>query len=207
MKASRYAAIVLAGGFSRRMPRFKPLLALGGETITDRVIATFRQNEVDVCLVAGYRQDELRAGIKSRDVRIVANPDYPRGMFTSVQAGLRRLAADYQAVFIAPVDIPLVRPATIRRLLVAAAEHPGKLLYPVFAGKRGHPPLIPANIFPAILDAPKDGNLKSVLRGYENAAIEVGVPDSNILFDGDSPADYEMLLERFERGEAPAEGP
>jgi putative nucleotidyltransferase with HDIG domain len=34
-------------------------------------------------------------------------------------------------------------------------------------------------------------------------AIEVKVPDSNILFDIDSPVDYEMLLERFQRYEVP----
>ena len=38
---ARYAAIVLAGGFSTRMQQFKPLLPLGEETITDHVIATF----------------------------------------------------------------------------------------------------------------------------------------------------------------------
>ena len=35
----RYAAIILAAGFSTRMGQFKPLLRLGGETMTDRVIS------------------------------------------------------------------------------------------------------------------------------------------------------------------------
>lgn len=205
MKANRYAAIVLAAGFSYRMRRFKPLLLLGGETITDYLISTFLQNGVEVCLVIGHRQNELRTGIRTRDIRIVVNPDYPQGMFTSIQAGLRDLKADFPAAFIAPVDIPLVRSFTIKRLITMAEQHPGKLLYPVFNQIRGHPPLVPADIFPSILGWQEDSGLNSVLHACENIAVEVRVPDSNILFDIDDPGDYETLLERFQRHEIPTE--
>jgi molybdenum cofactor cytidylyltransferase len=120
-------------------------------------------------------------------------------MFSSVQAGISRLSPDYQAFFILPVDIPLVKPSTIRRLLIAAEENPGKIIYPVFGGKRGHPPLVPAALAPDILGWEKGGGLKAVLRAYEKLALEVPVADSNILFDIDTPGDYAALLERFER--------
>jgi molybdenum cofactor cytidylyltransferase len=115
MKGGGYAAIILAAGFSSRMGRFKPLLPLGKETITDHLIATYLRNGVDVYLVVGYRQEELRAAVKARHVRIVENPDYPRGMFTGVLAGLRSLKDGYRGAFVNPVDIPLVSPATIRK--------------------------------------------------------------------------------------------
>ena len=101
--------------------------------------------------MVGHRQDEIKAGIKKRDITIVYNPDYEQGMFSSIQAGIRRLQTAPQAFFILPVDIPLVRPATIRRLMDAAAENPDKIIYPIFGGKRGHPPLIPSSLIPAIL--------------------------------------------------------
>src|SRR3989304_4518460 len=122
MKAGSYAAIVLAAGFSPRMKRFKPLLPLGKETITDYLMAAFLQNGVEVYLVIGYRQDELRAGIGTRNIHIVENPDFAQGMLTSVQAGVRSLDSAFKAAFIAPVDIPLVRAATIERLLKAAED-------------------------------------------------------------------------------------
>lgn len=208
MKANHYAAIILAAGFSSRMKYFKPLLPVGGETITDRIIATFLQNGVEICLVVGWQQHELRAGIKTQNVRIAENPDYQQGMFTSVQAGLRYMQdmqADYKAFFVIPVDIPLVRPFTIRCLLAAAEERPGKIFYPEFRGKRGHPPLIPGEMVPDILDWQKGGNLKAVLDANEKIAVRVKVPDCNILFDIDDPADYEKLLERFQHYEVPTE--
>ena len=118
---------------------------------------------------------------------------------------MRSLRDDYQAAFIAPVDIPLVRSATIQSLLRAAQEHPGKVIHPVFNQKRGHPPLIPANMFPAVLGWQGEGGLKSVPHFYDDTAVEVSVPDSNILFDIDKPGDYKSLLERFQRYEVPSE--
>jgi len=205
MKSKRYAAIVLAAGFSHRMQQFKPLLLLGKETIADHLMATFLHSGVEVYLVVGYRQDELRSGIRTRNIHIVENRDYQQGMFSSIQAGLRSLKDDYLAAFIAPVDIPLVRSTTIQRLLRAAEEYPGKVIHPVFRQARGHPPLIPADIFPATLGWQGDGGLKSILHVYEDSAVEVSVPDSNILFDIDKPGDYDSILERFQHYKAPSE--
>jgi len=201
----KYAAIILAGGLSTRMQRFKPLLPLGDATVTDRVTGTFLSASVDVFLVAGYRHNDIAAGIRNRGVTIVFNPDYEKGMFSSIRAGLRRLGSKYQAFFVNPVDIPLVRPSTIKRLMEAAAQHPDSIIYPVFLGKRGHPPLIPAKIAPAILGWENGGGLKAVLELHEKLALEVPVPDSFILFDIDTPENYQALLERFRRYDVPAD--
>jgi molybdenum cofactor cytidylyltransferase len=199
MSADRYAAIVLAGGFSQRMHSFKPLLSIGGETITDRLISTFQNNGVEVFLVTGYRQDDLLAGIKNKNLRVVENSDYASGMFSSVQAGLRALAGDFEGVFIAPVDIPLVRPFTIQRLISSAAKNPGKIVYPVIGSRRGHPPLLPGDEVRSIVTWPKDETLKAALRRLDDQAVEVTVPDRYIHQDLDNPADYERVRESFNR--------
>jgi molybdenum cofactor cytidylyltransferase len=205
MSAGRYAVVILAGGLSSRMQQFKPLLTLGGETIADHVISTFLDVRVEVFLVVGHRQDELRAGIKKRDITIIENPDFRKGMFTSIQAGIRRLEPAHKAFFIIPVDIPLVREATVRRLLDAAAEQPEKIIYPLFSGKRGHPTLIPSSFIFPILFWQGDGGLKAFLKSQEDMALEVPVADSNILFDIDTPDDYELLLEQYRRDEVPTD--
>jgi molybdenum cofactor cytidylyltransferase len=196
------AAIILAAGFSQRMQRFKPLLPLGGGTVADHVIQTYLENGVNVVLVVGHRHNDLIDGLKIKNIRIVENPDYAKGMFTSIKTGVRCLGEDYRATFIAPVDIPLVKSATIRDLLSAAEQQPGQIIYPTFKGTRGHPTLIPYGIFPAVLESPEGGNLKSLLQSSENIAIQIEVPDRNILLDIDNPADYEELLRRFQQDKA-----
>jgi molybdenum cofactor cytidylyltransferase len=202
---SRNAAIVLAGGLSTRMKQFKPLLPLGDVTITDYVIGTFLSAGADVFLVAGYRHDEIIAGIKKQDITIVYNPDYEKGMLTSIQAGVRHIKGKYPAFFINPVDIPLVRTSTVRRLAEAAEKNPRKIIYPVFGGKRGHPPLIPMELNNDILGWDKSGGLAAVLKTREKRAIEVPVTDSFILCDIDTPEDYITLLERYKRREVPTD--
>lgn len=194
-----FAVLILAGGFSRRMGKFKPLLSIGGETITDHLISTFLSSEVEVYLVVGYQGEELSAAIKNRNITVVENPDYSRGMFNSVQAGVRALTPGYEAFFVIPVDIPLVRPPTIRRLLTAYGKYPGKIVYPVFHMKRGHPPLIPISLAPVIAEWKRGGSLRAVLNSYERLALEVSVPDKNILLDIDTTDDYKLLAERFRR--------
>jgi len=202
----RYAAVVLAAGISSRMGEFKPLLPLGEETIADHVVSTFRQNGVDVYLVVGHQGNKLRDGIKSQDITVVENSNYRQGMFTSVQAGIRHLPTDCPAFFIMPVDIPLVKPATVSRLIKESEANPDKIIIPSFGKKRGHPPLIPTKLAPAILEWSEDGGLKSFLREYEGNTIEVPVADSNILHDTDTRDDYDALLDRFRRYGVPTDG-
>ena len=190
-----HAAIILAAGFSRRMAKFKPLLPVGGETFIDRLISTFLDNDVEVYVVVGYRGEKLKAAIRDRNVVIVENPDYQLGMYSSVQAGVRVLAPGYKAFFVMPVDIPLERPATIKRLTAASVQNPGRIIYPVFHKKRGHPPLIPMNLASTITGWKRDGNLREVLDSLEELSLEVSVPDSNILLDIDTAEDYRSLVE------------
>lgn len=205
MNRQGYAVIILAAGLSSRMSGFKPLMPLGDATILDHVISTFQQNHVDIYLVLGHRRDEIRRRIKHKAINIIDNPAYEQGMFTSVQAGVRRLPSDCRQIFIMPADIPLARPATIARLISESEKHPGKIIYPLFAGRRGHPPLIPASRIPTILNFTGDGGLKAALTSESGDALDILVPDSNILFDIDTEEDYQELLERRQRLDVPTD--
>ena len=192
-----FAALILAAGFSSRMGQLKPLLTLGTETIADHLISTFSACGADVYFLVGYRGDEVKSSIKSQGVTIVENPDYASGMFSSVQAGARALKPGHDAFFIMPVDIPFVSTDTIRKLMSAYFTHPGKIMYPVFGGRRGHPLLLPASLAPAIARWKQNGTLRDVLASYESLVVEITVPDDNILLDIDTEEDYRTMLERF----------
>jgi molybdenum cofactor cytidylyltransferase len=200
-----YAAIILAAGFSSRMNNFKPLMTIDGETVIDRVVSTYRKNGIEVYLVTGYQQDKLIASLKNHDIHVVENPYFRLGMFSSIQAGLRCLPDSVEHFFIAPADIPQVRPFTIQRMMEKAKGCMGKIIYPEFKGTRGHPVLIPSQLGPAILGWKKEGNLKEVLDYYKQIAVEVAVPDRYILFDIDSPEDFRKLQERFSHYRVPTE--
>jgi molybdenum cofactor cytidylyltransferase len=179
------------------MKQFKPLLPLGNSTVTDHVVSTFIDIGIDVFLVVGYRQKEIKENLKNRKVTIVYNPDYMNGMFSSIQAGIRQLRPEHKAFFMLPVDIPLVGADTIITILGAGVSHPENIIYPVCNSERGHPPLIPSSLAPGILKWKKDGGLKSFLEAHEKLALDIPVTDRFILFDIDTQADYRELLKQY----------
>lgn len=206
MSKPRFAALVLSAGFSSRMLEFKPLLEINGQSLVERAVSIFIKNNVDVFLVTGYRGEEIRQQLPGSNLKIVENPDYASGMFSSVQAGVRGLGQDYAGFFMLPVDIPMVRPYTIRRLIEQTTAHPEKILYPVFRGRRGHPPFIPSVLIPSILDFGGEGGLKGALSRFENEAVEVPVPDEYIHFDADTTEQYENLKELVVNYDIPTPG-
>ena len=197
MKPLRYAAVILAGGRSSRMGRFKPLLPLGDETVTGHLVTTFLDAGVKVFLVTGHRADELRAGLTSYEVTFVENPEYRHGMLSSVKAGLGTLSDVFAGAFIAPVDIPLVSPSTVLTLLAISKEHPDRIVIPTFYGKKGHPPLVPTALFEEIRYEPRESNLRNVLHRHTDMTMLIPVTDPNITFDIDRSGDYAELLARY----------
>ena len=200
MSATRYGVIILAAGYSSRMGTLKPIIKLGGVTIAERLIEAYRSLDIDVYLVVGWQKEALLSNIKRSDFRAIENPIYHEGMFSSVRAGFQALKnQDYKAIFIQPVDVPLVQIATLRTLLEASQKIEAKIYYPCVNSHRGHPVLISPDIIPAILEWNGENGLKGYLKTRENQAQECEVPDSNILFDIDTPEDIPELLKRYEQ--------
>jgi molybdenum cofactor cytidylyltransferase len=204
MIPSNYAAIILSAGLSSRLKSFKPLLKIGKQTLTDRAISLFTRDEIDIYVVTGFCGAELKGHLTCHsNLTIIDNSEYREGMFSSVRAGLKGLKKSYQAFFVLPVDIPLVRPYTVDRLIEESKIQPAKIIYPVFQGKRGHPPLISSGFIPRILEFSEDGGLKAVLRQFENNSIECDVPDRFISEDVDTLDDYECICQDFQNYDIP----
>ena len=207
MKAD-FDAIILAAGFSRRMQGFKPLYPLGESTVIERVICLFRRAGArETLVVLGHEAGKLLPVVEKNAARAVQNERYAEGMFSSVQAGVRGLKPGDGPFFVLPVDIPLVRPETLR-CMVEAFDHPKTLLlHPCFRGRRGHPPLISRRLGPSILAGTGPGGLKAVLDRAEAESpaevAEVAVPDEGILLDLDTPEEYTRVLDRWHRHDLP----
>ena len=199
-------AVILSAGLSSRMGRFKPLLPLGTRRTIERVVDLFRAGGIEeILVVAGHRAPEVRRAVEPLNIRLEVNPDFQKGMFTSVLTGIRALPDRCRAFFIHPVDIPLVRPRTVQRLTETIKDHPADVLYPTFDGRRGHPTLIRTRLVPSILRWTGDGGLKACLRRHEADSFELPVVDEAILLDLDTPGDYDRMQARLATQELPSD--
>lgn len=198
MNRDSFAALVLAAGFSTRMGDFKPLMMLGGMTVLERVIRLFQSAGVrSVSVVLGHRAAELRPRIRRWGGRWVLNTRHADGMFSSVAAGVSSLDERTGSFFVLPVDIPLVRPATLRCLMDHFAAGTAAIYHPTFQGRRGHPPLIDGRFRAAIAHWDGGGGLKALLDRYESQAVDVPVADEFILQDMDGPEDHRRMRDRL----------
>jgi len=203
------SGLILAAGFSSRMGELKGLLPLGGRTVLEQCLGLFRDCGVEeVVVVTGHRAEEVGAVAAAAGARVVINADYAAGMYGSVRAGVAQLAGRCGGFFLLPVDIALLRRGTVHLLTRAFAATGAKISYPVFAGRRGHPPLLAADLIPAILAARNpEGGLRALLARIEaeqpDQVGEVQVADANIHIDLDTPEDFLAGCLRFSRRDFP----
>ena len=169
----------------------KALLKFKDRTFLNHIIGSIHKSRIsDIVIVVGRHRREIEEARPSG--RVVFNPDYERGMITSIQTGIRALPDGVEGGMLFLVDHPLVRPETIDKLVDSFC--PGSIIVPVFEGRRGHPVLFSADTFPEILALPADQGANIVLRRDPGRVIEAVVSDAGVLRDVDTPEDFDDLL-------------
>ena len=186
------AALIVAAGMSSRMGDFKPLLNIGSISIAQRVVATFQQAGVEkIVMITGYNATALEKHLAGNGVVFLRNENYrSTQMFDSVCIGLRYLRDKCERLLFTPVDIPLFTAGTVRALLDSRAA----LACPAVDGETGHPTLISASLFDAILADPGDRGLRGALERCGAEMLRLPVEDRGVLHDADTPEDYKALL-------------
>jgi molybdenum cofactor cytidylyltransferase len=186
------AAVILAAGESRRMGTPKVMLPFRGGTFLSVLADTLATSCSPVYAVFGHDAETL---IPKAPASVVAieNPDYPEGMLTSLQAGLRAIPDLPKRIVFTLVDHPALRSATLFELL-QADEAP--LVIPRYAGKRGHPVIMSREIAREILTEPVTSKLNHVMDRHAAEILYIDVNDPAVRDDIDNPQLYESLLAR-----------
>ena len=197
----KVSAIVLAAGKSERMGEMKLLLPLGGKTMIEGVVNPLVESSVDeVLVVLGHRGEKIRQalqGVSSAKLRFVENPEYERGMLSSIQAGLRALKKDTECALIALGDQPGLQADFFSRLLSELSRSPKGILIPSCGGKRGHPLLVRSRYFSFLLSLnPEKESLHRLTAEKAADILDFPVELEEILADVDLPQEFQALKER-----------
>lgn len=191
--------MILAGGASERMGTPKPLLEIEGETFLDRLIVSFQPSCNPIIVVLGFHAEVIRAGSRrAGEVRFVLNPRPEHGQLSSLLCGIRDLHVDVAGVIFTPVDYPLVRPGTVKRIADEFTADGGEALVivPTCEGRRGHPVCVSRDLFPEFLALPADAQAREVIHRHAGRTRYIEVGDPGILHDVDNPREYRRLLQR-----------
>lgn len=195
--------LITAAGLSSRMGRWKMMLPFsrrestgessempGCETILDCSIANALCFCQRVILVTGYRGEEIHSRYEHHPrIKLVHNQAYYLGLFSSIQVGISHCETDY--LFITHGDMPLIPPTVFSELW---RQRDFDTLFPVvsIADKQpGHPVLVHRRAFEAVLDAPPQSRMRSLLLAGPHRFISVGT--DAIHLDIDTPERYQQL--------------
>jgi CTP:molybdopterin cytidylyltransferase MocA len=200
---SQICGLVLAAGMSTRMEAFKPLLPLRGKTLIENTIDSLLTGGAgQVVVVLGYRGEELEPLLSScygEQVLPVWNRDFANtDMLHSVQIGCAALP-ECEAFFLLPGDMPVIEPETFRRLLQEWEQLPTGIIFPTLNGYRKHPPLIDAQMIPAIRSFTGEGGLRQLWSHHEDQIRTVSVEDPGVWIDLDTRADYHSCRKKYEQ--------
>jgi molybdenum cofactor cytidylyltransferase len=189
-------AIVLAAGFGARFGGGKLTAPWRDGVLLDgALIAAFAAPVRTISVVWGADPAVPKAATafaermdEAARLRLVNAVDHAEGMAATLRAGIASLATDTTGAFVFLGDMPRVPVAVLARLADAlAAGAPAAA--PLFKGRRGHPVVFSAPLFPQLLALTGDEGARAVLQKLGGALATVEAPDEGVLFDIDLPGD------------------
>ena len=199
---SEVLGVILAAGHSTRMGRPKALLPCppDGRPFVAQLIAALHDGGLSRIAVVGRAGDEgLRREVEAASpaVAYLENPSPELGQLSSLLIGVGFAeSSGGTGLLVVPVDMPLIRPATVRAALHAFARSDRPILRVTHEGRHGHPVLFRAPIFQALKTADPSLGARAVLRADPDRVLNLEVDDPGVLRDFDYPADYRELIDR-----------
>jgi molybdenum cofactor cytidylyltransferase len=197
--------VIPAAGLSRRMGQPKLALPLGDRTILEHVVSTVRQGGVDeVLVVLGPATSFLQPLAEKAGAQVCVLPGDTPDMRATMEGGLAWLERQYRPEphhtwLLLPADHPTLTPAVVRTLrAVAESDLAHSIFVPEYGGKRGHPTLLRWHNATRLQRWPLEKGLNEYIRAHADETCEIHWPNDDVLFDLDTPEDYERLLKRDE---------
>jgi molybdenum cofactor cytidylyltransferase len=185
----------LAAGASKRMGRPKLTLPLKRGLMLERVLGTLRRSKIDrVVVVLGADMQEVRGKVKFHGETVLYNNRYKGGMSSSLKLGLKAMHPDADAAMVVLGDQPFVSTATIDKLVDAYVASRALIVAPLYRGFRGNPILFDKRLFSQIMRISGDRGAKIVVEANKDKLTEVEVQDRGVVFDIDTPSDYERAV-------------
>jgi len=192
------AVAILAAGESRRMGTPKALLDYHGKTFVDHLAEVAQHPRIGFQrIILGAKAEEIQSRIHVTADSIVVNQDWPRGQLSSIQAAIRSLAGEAtDGLMLCPVDHPIISREVVAQIVQAFEGSDKQIVIPTYEGRRGHPVIFRANLYPELLAASADVGAREVVWAHTNEILEVATNEEGVVLNLDDPASYQSAMQR-----------
>ena len=188
--------IILAAGSSSRMGRPKQLLEINGEQLLLRTVQTALDARVEkIIVVLGANEPVHRKIIAHLQVEGITNPEWGKGMGSSLKIGLAHLletTPQPEAALVMVCDQPLLTSTHLTKLLNEATTNTRGIIASYYANSPGVPVLFKKSFFKSLLSIADHEGAKSILQKNKDDIATIEFPGGET--DLDTWSDYENFM-------------
>jgi len=188
--------IILAAGKASRMGQLKQLLTYQGSSLISHA-AKIGLNSIceSVVVVLGAYAEQIKPEIDKLPIQIIENPDWEKGMSSSIRAGISAINQNNQnldALIIALADQPLISETIFNQLIDKYQNTKNKIIAAAYDDIVGVPALFNQTLFLELMDIEGDRGARALICKYQDEVLTIPVAEAAI--DIDTQDDYEKLL-------------
>jgi molybdenum cofactor cytidylyltransferase len=191
------AIIILAAGTSSRMGTSKQLLQIKGRTLLEHTVASALGSDIpNVLVVLGANAKAHLSVLKGPRLSTVINPDWAKGMGTSLKCGLKKsmeIFPGLDAVMLLVCDQPLLTSSHINSLSEAFLKSNSKAVASKYPGAYGVPAIFDKSLFSELQQIGDQSGAREVLKNLGSELEFLTFEGGDI--DIDTPEDYKKFNE------------
>ncbi len=176
--ANKIKKIVLAAGESKRfgdknklseMINKKPII----NHVLDTLLEIFDYSELIV--IIGHEHKLIKNLIFNKDIKILENIDYKKGIGTSIALGVNYLERDVDGVMIILADMPYLNSKDLLNLEKKFIElNCEKVVMPEYNSKIGNPVILPRSYFNILKSLKDDFGARSLIKKKDIITLKTG---------------------------------
>jgi len=178
------------------MGRLKPLLDVGGRPMLLSVLDALLAGGAATATVVVRSELATQLSELRPAVTIALNDDPKSAMIDSVRLGMQagaRIAPPATGYVICPCDVAGLDAHDVRRCVEAFADTPDRIVIATYAGRRGHPIVIPASLAEVVRSPECDAGLNRLARGRPKLVREIACDSPATISNINTPDDYARL--------------
>ncbi|AIF99125.1 nucleotidyltransferase family protein [Alteromonas australica] len=207
------AGVLLSAGQSRRFHGNKLMSCHPetGQTLLSHTAARFIQalsyqaTTPSVVVVTGKWQKAIQPSLNALPVQSVFNPNWHKGMGTSLSLGVSSVMSQSQPfssrpshIMVGLADLPCLTDGDYRALLHASEREPEHIICCEWQGNYTVPAIFPQKAFEELIQLSGDKGAKHLISHWQENGKVTAVSIPNAQWDIDTPEDWDQLATRAE---------
>ena len=197
-KCHNIKKILLAAGQSKRFGDKNKLLAvINGKPIINHILDTLFEiyDPSELIVILGHKHKIIKNLILNKDIKILENINYKKGIGTSIALGTSNLDTEIDGVMIIPADMPYINSKDLINLEKKFIElNCVKVVMPEHNSRIGNPVILPRNYFNTLKSLKDDFGARSLIRKKDIITLKA---EFGTIFDIDTKEELVETKENY----------